>query len=54
MPEKAAGLFERLKRKRTVITKRHAALDIFFRLDFDNAGAFSTIVDRNGHEIETS
>jgi len=46
------GLFEKLKRKKTVITKKPTASSLFFRLNFDNIGAYLTVIDEKGEEIK--
>ncbi len=53
MPDTAIDLFEKLKRKKPVITKKPAVSSVYFRLNFDNGGAYITAVDKNGNEIES-
>ena len=45
-------LFERLKRKKTVITKKSAISSVFFCLNFDDVGGYLTVVDEKGKESE--
>jgi len=53
-PNHAFDLFERFRRRKPVITKGPCALEIYFRLDFDGAGAYVSVVDRKGNEINAS
>lgn len=48
-------IFEHLKRKKTMITPRHAAVSaVFFQLLFDKAGAYLNVVDDKQQEIDAS
>ncbi len=44
--------FEKLKRGKTIITKQQTVSSVFFCLNFDNHGAYVTIVDKEGKEIK--
>jgi len=52
MPDIKTDLFEKLKRKKTVITKRPSVSSLFFRLNFDNVGAYLAVVNEKGEEIK--
>lgn len=47
-------VFERLKRKKSIIKKIEVASSTFFQLNQDEKGAYVTVVDRNGKEITAS
>ncbi len=53
MPDTTNDLFERLKRKKTVITKKPSVSDVYFQLNFDDVGAHITVVNSEGNEVET-
>ena len=52
MAEAKLDLFEQLKRRKTVITKKPTVAELFFCLNFDSVGAYLTVVDKAGEEIE--
>ncbi|MDI6735974.1 MAG: SNF2-related protein [bacterium] len=45
-------IFERLKKKKTVIKKRQSPCPVFFQLCFDDDGAYIRVVNRNNQEID--
>ncbi|HDL07616.1 MAG TPA: hypothetical protein ENG35_02620, partial [Desulfobacteraceae bacterium] len=46
------NLFEKLKRKKTIIKKQPAHTSIFFQLNFDEKGAYIKVVDKAKKDIE--
>ena len=52
MPAPPRDLFEHFKRKKTVITKRPSISSVFFQMNFDNIGAYITVIDEQGKPIE--
>lgn len=54
MKTRKIDIFERLKRRRTLIKKKPAVSAVFFQLDFDEVGVYITVVDKNQKEIEAS
>ena len=51
MPKTSVDLFERLKRKKTIITAKTPSVEeLFFCVKFDDVGAYITIVNQNGKE----
>ena len=45
-------VFEQLRRKKVALTTRKTVSAIFFRIDFDDAGAYIRVVDDKGRETE--
>ncbi len=45
-------IFERLKKKKTVIKKRPSSCPVFFQLCFDDDGAYIRVVNQNSKEID--
>ena len=54
MTNSKIDIFERLKRKRTVVSKRRATSSLFFQLNFDEVGAYIRVVDQNQKEVEAN
>lgn len=54
MFETNADFFENLKRKRTLTRQKKIADNVFFQLAFDDVGAFLSVVDEKGREINTN
>ena len=53
MAKKEVDLFERLKRKKTIITTKAPSVEeLFFSLKFDEIGAYISIVNRKGKELD--
>jgi len=46
-------LFERLKRKKTVIRKHPSVSSVYFCLNFDDIGAYLSVVDQSGNLVNT-
>lgn len=47
-------VFEQLRRRKVALTTRKVVTDIFFRIAFDDAGAYITVVDEKGKETDAS
>ncbi|MFH1897016.1 MAG: DEAD/DEAH box helicase [Candidatus Desantisbacteria bacterium] len=47
-------VFERLKRKKSIIKKAEVVSAIFFQLNRDEIGAYIAVIDKNGKEIQVS
>ncbi len=53
MAAKGVELFERLKRKKTIITgKTPSVEELFFCLKFDDVGAYISVVNKTGKELD--
>lgn len=54
MTQTGTDLFQRLKRNRPLIQRENGGYDVFFQLDFDDAGPFLKIVNNKGKEVTPS